>query len=448
MPPVGAATAASTDVNAQATATTDGPLPSTTAQPDGPLPPANAAPASVQPQAASAEPPNPSEYDVAADTDPGALTDFRATLDPYGDWVDDSTYGTVWVPASTVVGVGFTPYVTGGHWGLTADSSWIWVSDYNWGWAPFHYGRWVWIGGRGWAWIPGRVYSPAWVVWRTGYYDDYYIGWAPMPPLWYWHSGFAVSLWYVPPAPYVFCSSRYVFSPRVHGYIVPSGRVDLIAPRTRPYIAATAGVGASSYRLPSAARGPTMADGHVPASAVPAFRDSHDARAISFSRNIEGARPMQSRSFAGVGSERAPLSRMTPASTPRPISQGPTPVDRPSPAPLVGPRPFTPAPTPRPFTPTPAPVAPRPFTPTPAPVAPRPFTPTPAPVAPRSFSPSPAPVAPRSFSPAPVAPRSFSPAPVAPRSFSPAPVAPRSFSPAPVAPRSFSPAPAGRSFRR
>jgi hypothetical protein len=407
--------------------------------------PSDAAPATTE---ASAEPPNPSEYDVAADTDPAALSDFRDTLEPYGTWEDDSTYGTVWVPASTVVGAEFTPYVTHGHWGLTATNSWIWVSDFNWGWAPFHYGRWVWIGGRGWAWIPGRVYSPAWVVWRTGYYDDWYVGWAPMPPVWYWRSGFAVSLWYVPPAPYVFCSSRYVFHPRMRGYIVPTDRVGAIAPRTRPYIAATAGVASSSYRLPTAARGPTMADAHVPAEAVPSTRAAHDARAMTFAQST--ARPMQSRTFSGTqpGSVQASsLARPSPAASPRTFSR---PVLPPTSTPQV-------AEVPRPMSPT-TPTAPRTFSNSPGPlpaVEPRSsFTPPPAPVAPRPFSPptaAPPPVAPRPFSPAPVAPRSSppsfsppSPAPVAPRSFSPAPVAPRSFSPPPAPPRSFSP-PAVRS---
>ena len=41
---------------------------------------------------------------------------FHETLDPYGSWVDDQTYGTVWVPSETVVGTGFIPYVSAGHW--------------------------------------------------------------------------------------------------------------------------------------------------------------------------------------------------------------------------------------------------------------------------------------------------------------------------------------------
>ncbi|HEY3594149.1 MAG TPA: DUF6600 domain-containing protein, partial [Polyangiaceae bacterium] len=158
-----------------------GPLPDMGAEPGAPLPelPTSAPPSTVpggQPSSA-VDPTNPATYDPATETDPAALSDFHDTLAPYGSWGDDSTYGTVWVPNAGVVGSDFAPYVTNGHWGLGSEGSWVWMSDFNWGWAPFHYGRWVWIGGRGWGWIPGRVYAPAWVVWQTGYYDDYYLGW-------------------------------------------------------------------------------------------------------------------------------------------------------------------------------------------------------------------------------------------------------------------------------
>jgi len=79
------------------------------------------------------------------------------TLDPYGNWVEDATYGTAWVPSPTVVGDDFTPYQTAGHWAY--DDDYVWVSEYSWGWAPFHYGRWVYVGGVGWEWIPGRTYA-------------------------------------------------------------------------------------------------------------------------------------------------------------------------------------------------------------------------------------------------------------------------------------------------
>ena len=108
------------------------------------------------------------EYDYAADTDPAAVSDFEGQLAPYGAWVHDSRYGYVWVPDSVVVGRDFAPYRTAGRWAVTDEGDWVWISDYDWGYIPFHYGRWVWIPARGWAWVPGRVYAPAWVEWRVG----------------------------------------------------------------------------------------------------------------------------------------------------------------------------------------------------------------------------------------------------------------------------------------
>jgi hypothetical protein len=259
---------------------------------------------------------DPATYDPAAETDPAALSDFQDTLSPYGSWADDSTYGTVWVPSAGVVGADFAPYVTHGHWGLGADGSWVWVSDFGWGWAPFHYGRWVWIGGRGWAWIPGRVYSPAWVVWQTGYYDDWYVGWAPMPPTWYWHGGAAFSLWFTPPAPYVFCPSRHAFSTQVRTYVVAPSRVGTIAPHMRPYVAGSPSVGPSagspSYRAALYTRGPNLAEAHVPTSAVPAQRVMHDTRALAYARPVAAAsrtygpaapRPAIPQRWQGVGGQ-------------------------------------------------------------------------------------------------------------------------------------------------
>src|SRR5512141_410402 len=112
-----------------------------------------------------------------ADADPRALTTFRAQLDTHGTWVNDPTYGTVWVPNRAEVGADFAPYVTAGHWALDQDGDWIWVSDYPFGDVVFHYGRWVWVGGTGWVWVPGYAYAPAWVVWRTPVAGYDYVGW-------------------------------------------------------------------------------------------------------------------------------------------------------------------------------------------------------------------------------------------------------------------------------
>ena len=98
---------------------------------------------------------------------------FYDQLSPYGQWVDYSNYGYVWIPD---VGADFAPYSTAGHWILT-DYGWTWVSDYEWGWAPFHYGRWNFDNSYGWFWIPDNQWGPAWVTWRSA--DGYY-GWEPM----------------------------------------------------------------------------------------------------------------------------------------------------------------------------------------------------------------------------------------------------------------------------
>ena len=85
-----------------------------------------------------------------SDTDPSALTEFKPTLENHGAWVDDAADGTVWVPAKEEVGADFQPYVSAGHWTYSDETDYVWVSDYSWGWAPFHYGRWVYLPAQGW----------------------------------------------------------------------------------------------------------------------------------------------------------------------------------------------------------------------------------------------------------------------------------------------------------
>src|SRR6202012_307314 len=106
--------------------------------------------------------------DEYSDTDPSALNEFKPALEGHGQWVDDATYGTVWGPSQAEVGTDFQPYETAGHWTYSDDTDYVWVSDYSWGWAPFHYGRWAYVGPYGWSWIPGRVSSGAWGSWRAG----------------------------------------------------------------------------------------------------------------------------------------------------------------------------------------------------------------------------------------------------------------------------------------
>jgi hypothetical protein len=232
--------------------------------------------------------------DAYADTDPSALTDFQSTLDPHGTWVDDPTYGTVWTPSVDEVGADFAPYVSAGHWSY--DDGEVWMSDYAWGWAPFHYGRWVWLPDRGWSWIPGRLYADAWVVWRVGDDGFGYVGWAPMAPTWGWRGGVAGLLGFAAFEPFVFCPSRQVFATDLGPQIVRGQPAGPLMGQTRPYVRASPVVGspAGHSRGP---QGPAPAALGIEASRVqrPATTDLALARARQFARPssalVLGGRP-------------------------------------------------------------------------------------------------------------------------------------------------------------
>jgi hypothetical protein len=199
----------------------------------------------------------PDGADQYADTDPSALNDFRSTLDPYGSWVQDPNYGTVWVPSPSAVGDDFTPYVSDGHW--TYDDgyadNYVWCSDYAWGWAPFHYGRWAYAS-RGWSWIPGRQYAGAWVSWRYGEGPWGYVGWAPLAPMWGWRGGAAVPLGFTPRVGYSFVSNRDLFAPGLRSRLIVGSRAAMIGEHTQPWVASprvgvSAGFGAHFGPPPS-----------------------------------------------------------------------------------------------------------------------------------------------------------------------------------------------------
>jgi hypothetical protein len=200
------------------------------------------------------------EQDAYADEDPAALTDFRAPLDPYGSWSEDPTYGTVWVPSPDVVGDDFTPYSSAGHWAY--DDDYVWVSDYDWGWVPFHYGRWAYGQGRGWEWIPGRSYAGAWVSWRygmSGAGDSPYVGWAPLPPTKVWRGGVAESLGSVPRSPYAFVAARNLFADSLRSQVIVGPRGASVAAQSRPWVP-------QSRRIAAARAGPIGRGGPPPAA--------------------------------------------------------------------------------------------------------------------------------------------------------------------------------------
>lgn len=141
--------------------------------------------------------------------------DFYTDLAPYGQWVQTPQYGTVWIPQ---VAPGFQPYATNGHWVVT-DYGNTWVSDYPWGWGPFHYGRWYYDNYRGWAWVPGNDWGPAWVSWRSG--GGYY-GWAPLGPG--MNVGVNVNI-NIAPNFWTFVPQIYITSPQVYNYYLPRPQV-------------------------------------------------------------------------------------------------------------------------------------------------------------------------------------------------------------------------------
>jgi hypothetical protein len=112
-------------------------------------------------------------------------------LNQYGTWVDDSSYGEVWIPRS--VPSGWAPYRTG-HWVYEQPWGWTWIDDQPWGFAPYHYGRWANRQGR-WMWLPPQrdvrpVYAPALVAFVGGVelsaalsrQSSAPVGWFPLGP--------------------------------------------------------------------------------------------------------------------------------------------------------------------------------------------------------------------------------------------------------------------------
>lgn len=106
-----------------------------------------------------------------------SVDDFVEPLSASGRWVEVDGY-RAWQPSTVVVGADFVPYQTHGHWEWTT-AGWVFVSDFDWGWAAFHYGRWWQSPVYGWLWYPSVTWGPAWVTWRFG---GGYAGWAPLWP--------------------------------------------------------------------------------------------------------------------------------------------------------------------------------------------------------------------------------------------------------------------------
>lgn len=142
---------------------------------------------------------------------------FYNELSPYGNWYNDQEYGYVWQPNNIN---NFQPYYTNGYWVMTEYGN-TWVSNYSWGWAPFHYGRWM-MSGIGWVWIPGNQWGPAWVDWRQG--NGYY-GWAPMGPQ--INMNINIGRWNTPANWFVFVQQGNIYNRGFHTWHRPNNYMNI-----------------------------------------------------------------------------------------------------------------------------------------------------------------------------------------------------------------------------
>jgi hypothetical protein len=149
---------------------------------------------------------------------------FHASLSPHGTWHDSASLGRVWHPRVEIPG--WHPYAYG-HWVYT-DVGWTWVSNYDWGAIPYHYGTWALEPELGWVWVPGYVWAPAWVVFRRG---SSYVGWAPVAPSYSIGSSVAVDGY--GPDHFVFVRSEQFLAPEIHHHALPVARSRAIFADTR-----------------------------------------------------------------------------------------------------------------------------------------------------------------------------------------------------------------------
>jgi hypothetical protein len=103
---------------------------------------------------------------------PADVRPYGSSLDRFGTWEQDSSYGYVWYPA---VDATWQPYYSG-YWSALPGYGWTWVGHDRWAWLTHHYGRWGYARSR-WFWIPGRRWGPAWVSWGAA---PGYVSWCPL----------------------------------------------------------------------------------------------------------------------------------------------------------------------------------------------------------------------------------------------------------------------------
>ena len=154
---------------------------------------------------------------------------FYGALEPYGEWIEVGYDDYVWRPYKA--DYNWRPY-SEGRWEWTRHG-WYWVSYEPFGWATFHYGRWYHDDYYGWVWMPDNVWAPAWVEWR---YNDYYIGWSPLPPYARFHYDYGIRFsikWHSNHVYWNFVRYNHFVSHRVYNHYVDRYYVKNIYRKTK-----------------------------------------------------------------------------------------------------------------------------------------------------------------------------------------------------------------------
>ncbi|MDH7603549.1 MAG: hypothetical protein QHH13_01475 [Melioribacter sp.] len=154
---------------------------------------------------------------------------FYYSLKPYGEWIEIEDGIVVWRPVK--IRIDWKPYLVG-RWCWTK-YGWYWDSFEPFGWAVYHYGRWYYDDYYGWIWIPDNQWGPAWVEWR---YDDFYIGWAPLPPYAYFRIDIGIHFtisWRSNYSYWNFVRYEHFYNHNAKYYVVDSRRIPEIFERTK-----------------------------------------------------------------------------------------------------------------------------------------------------------------------------------------------------------------------
>ena len=100
--------------------------------------------------------------------------DMFGDLRFFGSWYHHDSFGWVWRPTVSRI---WKP-MTQGFW-VWSQHDWMWQTNDRFGQDPYNYGNWVEDTALGWVWVPDCTWEPLrcqWVQW------DEYVAWAPLLP--------------------------------------------------------------------------------------------------------------------------------------------------------------------------------------------------------------------------------------------------------------------------